>query len=355
MTAQIFSLSVENKIISQLKKVSVAELGLHEVSDVESWLASSKNPLFDRKILWIARQDVGSDDQRSDLVGIADNGDLVVVELKRGMAQPDALIQVLRYAADYKSKTVDELAAIYQNCSTRKIVHGLIVCAESLDDANKKIGDHVSDNGVNQSQICIVVAESFDDKILSICDYIEESNGEATFSIELWQYGVYQDEEKKDEEKKAQHFFVLEQIAPPLTTRDRIEAERENAKSKKWARETVRASFMSSLVDKLKPTAFPLQRVRGETYSGVIKVAGNEIVFQFRRTDKHPQLKIPKQLVHSNSIGEKLPDGCEIETDEGDNLFIKFTKVSPNNSVDNEEFCKQLTSILEFLARSANA
>lgn len=341
MSAQIYSLDTENKTIKQMHKAPVAELGFYEVRDVETWLASSGHYLFGRPILWVARQDVGADDQRSDLVGIADNGDLVIVELKRGKAQPDALMQVLRYAADYKSKTVDELAEIYFGCSKKEGARGLIVRADSLDDANQKIDKHVVGSGVNQGQICIVVAETFDDKILSICDYLEESNGEATFSIELWQYGVY-----KRQESLAEHFFVLEQIAPPLTTRERIEAEREIAKSKKWARDPGRIHFMSSLVENLNGTKFPLLRSRGETYAGTISIADSSVVFQFRRSDQHPWLRIPNELTWPEEHLHELNDKHLKMDSGGDHWWIEFTDITAADLKFEASFVNQLLSVL---------
>ena len=54
----------------------MAALELKETSDLETWLASADARLFGRKVLWIARQDRASDEQRSDLIGVDQTGDL---------------------------------------------------------------------------------------------------------------------------------------------------------------------------------------------------------------------------------------------------------------------------------------
>src|SRR5579862_8193693 len=113
MSTQAYLLDGSAKKLSLLNRKSMSELGFTEPGDLEAWLASCKDRLFAREILWLARQDSPSDDQRSDIVGLADNGDLVVTELKRGMASESALTQVLGYAAEYKLRTPSQLAELY--------------------------------------------------------------------------------------------------------------------------------------------------------------------------------------------------------------------------------------------------
>lgn len=346
MSTQIYSIDKQSKSINLLKRTSAVSLGFQEVRDLETWLASCGDRLFNRAILWLARQDWPADNQRSDLIGLTDEGDLVVVELKRGRALPDAVTQVLAYAAEYQSKTADQLAEIYHIQSQKDGQIALIKRACSLNDANDKIAEHVSEKEINQSQICLVMAEEFDDKILAICDYLENSSGESTFSIELWQYGIY---ERGSDCSESDYFFLLEQVAPPPTVRERVEAEREAAKSRKWARDPGRLQFMARLVQFLSDKRYPLQRSRGETYAGAIEVKEREIIFQFRRGDQHPWLRIPNELTLPDDAQREL-GGPNLKSEAaGDHWWIEFSDVDTANLEFEQAFGERLMTVLDKL------
>ena len=67
-----------------------------------------------------SRQDRPAGDERSDLVGVDQEGKLLVTELKRGELSEDAVIQVLGYAAEYGDYTPDELAELYHSNSLKQ-------------------------------------------------------------------------------------------------------------------------------------------------------------------------------------------------------------------------------------------
>lgn len=350
MSTQIYSLDTSKKSIKLLKRASASSLGFQEVQDLEAWFASCGDLLFNRPILWLARQDWPSDNQRSDLIGLTNEGDLVVVELKRGRALPDALMQVLAYAAEYQSKTADQLATLYADQSQKEGQISLIQRASSLEDANAKIKSHVGEKEINQSQICLVVAEEFDDKILAICDYIENSCGESTFSIELWQYGIYE-----RSTTNVDHFFLLEQVAPPPTVRERVEAEREAAKSRKRPRDPGRLRFMADLVQFLSDKQYRLQRSRGESYAGVIAAKGHEIIFQVRRNDRHPWLRIPNELT-LNEVARTALNASNLKIEAaGDHWYIEFLGIDAAELKFEEAFGERLIAVLEKIEERGTA
>src|SRR5579862_8876141 len=110
MSSQVYHLDTAGKAMSALTSKSMQELGLLETSDLEIWLSGCRSHLFSRNVLWLMRQDRASADQRSDIVGVSDKGDLIIAELKRGTATQDAITQVLAYASEYEPKTPNELA-----------------------------------------------------------------------------------------------------------------------------------------------------------------------------------------------------------------------------------------------------
>lgn len=248
MATSIFFLNTEGKSLRPLAQRTMEDLGLTETRDLETWLASCDESaqLFRRKILWLARQDRVSDDQRTDLVGVADNGDLIIAELKRGTLNEDAVTQALGYAGEYATKTLDELLDLFvKHSSSKPPQEGLVMAVTSIEDVQNRLEKHAgSDTEINENQVILLVGEGFSPKALTICDYLNSSSGEASFLLECWQYMIVEDEDSR-------RYFVLEQIIPPPSMRDVIEEKREAAKHKKRLRDPVRMAFMYAQRDRI--------------------------------------------------------------------------------------------------------
>jgi hypothetical protein len=230
MASMVFSVSSGKDALKAQENVKLAELGLTEPTHLETWLASTGKSVFNRDILWVARQDHPSDGQRSDLVGVAREGDLLIVELKRGSLGSDAITQALSYAAEYASLDADGIADMYQAHSSKDGFSKLAKKASDFDEAHNKLAQHVGENELNETQILILVAEDFYPNALAICDYLNNSLGEATrFSLECWQYSIWRNESRE-------LAFVLEQVLPAQEIRDTIEEKREEFKQRRHSR-----------------------------------------------------------------------------------------------------------------------
>lgn len=88
--------------------------------DLENWLENSPNVLLDEdegSIIWIGRQvsaTVGETGCYPDLIGIDADGDLVMVELKKGKTPREVIAQILEYAAWGSSLDHDDLNKLAQ-------------------------------------------------------------------------------------------------------------------------------------------------------------------------------------------------------------------------------------------------
>jgi hypothetical protein len=137
---------------------------------------------------------------------------------------------------------------------------GLLSKASSLDDAKTRLSSHVgTETEVNEAQIIVLVAEDFSPKALTICDYLNNASGDASFSVECWRYSVFKTEDGLD-------YFALEQILPPPNVRVAIDEKREAAKARKYARDPVRIEFMNGLLAYLNSKSIPASRTRGASY-----------------------------------------------------------------------------------------
>jgi hypothetical protein len=342
MSSTVFSLDLAKKALAPLQRRSMAELGLTEPYDLEAWLSSSSDGLFDRKILWLARQDRPSEEQRSDLIGIDQLGNVLITELKRGELTEDAVTQALAYAAEYASKSADDLAALFAAHSEKAGATGLVAKATSLDDARSQLSAHVgAGTEVNESQILLLLGEDFTAKALAVCDYLNGASGEARFSFECWRYGLFETPQKS-------HYFVLEQILPPPSVRQAIDEKREASKSKKYARDPVRMEFMRELVGYLWSKNISASRSRGQSYECKVRnaawVEDHELLFSVHT--EHPRLILPNELVFDGA-----PQGYELV--EGKNWdgrrTLEFIDVDAQGAKFDTAFGDRLVQVVELL------
>ena len=341
MNSSIFTIDVGQKRLTRLQSKSLAEVGLSEPYDLEAWLASASEGLFGRQILWLARQDRPSGEQRSDLVGVDKLGNLVITELKRGEVAEDAVTQALSYAAEYAGKSATDLAVMFAAHSQKAGTTGLIVKAISPEDAGVRLSNHVGDREINEGQILLLVGEDFSSKALAVCDYLNGASEESSFSIECWRYGLFQ-------AATGANYFVLEQILPPPSIRQEIEEKREASKDRKHARDPVRMDFMRQLLLYLDNKQVSAERNPGQSYECRIKnkewSSDNNVRFSIH--NKNPWLIFPDNLVFQGNLAtfelQKRPssDG---------NQILAFTNMDAGKAKFDEAFAERLIEVVRLL------
>jgi len=100
---------------------------------------------------------------RIDLLAIAPDASLVLIELKRDRSPREVVAQALDYAAWVDTLTTDRIVQIYQRYSK----------GGDLSKAFKeKFGDDLDENALNQSHQIILVAASLDDSTERIINYL---------------------------------------------------------------------------------------------------------------------------------------------------------------------------------------
>lgn len=335
MMTAVFRLNLKSKSLSQIPKRSMAELGLTEPYDLEAWLTSSSSNVFGREVLWIARQDRVCDDQRSDLIGIDQGGDLLITELKRGILDESAITQALGYAAEYSRKTADELAKLFGEHSAKDSSTGLISKALTIEDAQAKLSAHVgTETELNEAQILMLIGEDFTAGALAICDYLNESSGEGTFSFECWKYTVFQ-------EAIDANLFCLEQILPPPSVRQAIDERRQANKAKKYARDPARKDFMYAVMDFLAGKEPGLAtRSRGASYDCSLNRSSWQTIgpVNFSVHHANPRLTVPTGL----AIRDTGDLNVSIESLDGGKSVVKFNGVECTQSKFDDSFGNRL-------------
>ena len=134
--------TVQPGVARPAQQISLAEAGLRERSDLQEWVRENPEILGDGVYIvtfefgaWRARDGRAAD--RLDLLGLDDDGRLVVAELKRGPAPDTVEMQAIKYAAFASRFTPQTLAEAHAAYLSR--VSGEAVSAE---DALARLEEH---------------------------------------------------------------------------------------------------------------------------------------------------------------------------------------------------------------------
>jgi hypothetical protein len=113
----------------------------------------------------IGRQEQTGFGGRIDLLAIAPDGSLVLIELKRNRTPREIVAQALDYAAWVEKLTTDRIAQIYQRFSG----------GGSLDAAfQKRFGTKLDEETLNESHQIVLVAAELDDATERIIQYLND-------------------------------------------------------------------------------------------------------------------------------------------------------------------------------------
>lgn len=165
---------------SNAELVVAEETKLERESYLENWLENSPRGLIpSEKILWIGRQTSTSDDggtMYSDLLGVDIDGNLIIVELKKGRTSRDVVAQLLDYAAWADRLSDEKIQQIAQEYfETRPEVK-----EKTFHDAFKNMFE-IPESGkllsLNQKLRLFVVAEEIPTRVEQVCKFLRDSYG----------------------------------------------------------------------------------------------------------------------------------------------------------------------------------
>ena len=169
----IFRLEEDKLIIAQETNV---ELEKH----LENWLENSPRQTLAREdFLWIDRQPSAQDEEGTifpDLLGVDSEGNLVIIEFKRGKTPRSVVAQLLEYAAwanELSSEQIHETAEAY--FETRDEFRG-----RTFPDVFREVFEIPETDELppfNQQLRMFVVAEEIAPRIASVCRFLRASYG----------------------------------------------------------------------------------------------------------------------------------------------------------------------------------
>lgn len=111
----------------------------------------------------IGRQEITSHGGRVDLLAIAPDGSLVLIELKRNRTPREIIAQALDYASWVEQLTPEKIAQVYHRFSN----------GGTLDEAfQRRFGTDLDEEALNQSHQIIIVAAELDNSTERIISYL---------------------------------------------------------------------------------------------------------------------------------------------------------------------------------------
>lgn len=131
---------------------------------LERMIVSAPGLVSDEWML-IGRQEDTGFGGRIDLLAVAPDGSLVLIELKRNRTPREVVAQALDYAGWVENLKADDIAAVYARFAPGR---GL------ADDFHKRFGQGLDDDTLNQSHQIIIVAASLDDSSERIVAYLNQ-------------------------------------------------------------------------------------------------------------------------------------------------------------------------------------
>lgn len=159
---------------SQLVEVPAGNLDLEE--RLEDWIYADP-ALLGMDLLMIGRQVISPHGGRIDLLGLDEDGNTVVLELKRRRTPREVVAQVLDYASWVRDLSYDDLDLICQKHQNA-----------DLSAAFWQRFDHSLPQTVNDDHQLVIVASELDDSSERIVTYLSEERG---LAINVVFFNVY--------------------------------------------------------------------------------------------------------------------------------------------------------------------
>lgn len=181
---------IDNKKVKKLEMVTFSEIGMQE-SDIEEILRCNIEILCDdedeESMLIVGRQVENEKRGRSDLTAVDNNGNMVLIEVKRDRRDIESRreafeFQAIRYAASYATiespdELVEKVYVPYIEKYRSEFEHGDLT---SYEFASRKLNDFLRANdclnNFNNKQRIILVASDYDEQTLSAVAWLNSND-----------------------------------------------------------------------------------------------------------------------------------------------------------------------------------
>ena len=169
------------KVAAQPERLAESSLAKEQL--LEEMIVAAPQVLSEEWML-IGRQEDTGFGGRIDLLAVAPDGTLVLIELKRDRTPREVVAQAIDYASWVEKLQAEDIAAIYDRFAPG---HSL------AQDFRQRFGQDLDEDTLNQSHQIIVVAASLDDSTERIVAYLSERD--ISINVLCFQFFMHGDEQ----------------------------------------------------------------------------------------------------------------------------------------------------------------
>lgn len=184
------------------KPAPLAEATLVSEQLLEDMIVASPSILHDQWMIIGRQRDTGFGG-RIDLLAIAPDGALVLIELKRDRSPREVVAQALDYAAYVEQLEAEDIVAIYQKFLPGRDLaadfqarfgtaldeealnasHQIVVVASSLDESSTRIVKYLNDRDIAINVLCFQVFANGDERFLSRAWLLDPAETQANATV----------------------------------------------------------------------------------------------------------------------------------------------------------------------------
>lgn len=169
----------KNELV-QLEKTAFSTEKLMELQNIEPWIRKNPSILSESEeedIIIIGEQKKNSTGKRLDLMGVDKFGNIIIIELKRDVAEKMTEFQAITYVSSYVNTTFDKAYKIYaEYLEKNKVELGLPDTTNFFKEAENILGNFCTPINItedfNKNQRIILVAGEFSEDLLSAVTWL---------------------------------------------------------------------------------------------------------------------------------------------------------------------------------------
>ncbi|MDA1348272.1 MAG: endonuclease NucS [Chloroflexi bacterium] len=167
---RLFKVYPSEKSAQRVSEIDFAQLGLRERRDIQEWIAATPSILGD-DLLIIAKEFSGFDgtNERADLVAVDQDGNVVVIELKRDDTGADVHWQAIKYASYFQRATADDIVGMLAAYAKVSEDEAVTLLTSHID------ADDLSD--LNRDQRIILASHRFAPEVTSAVVWLNQKTG----------------------------------------------------------------------------------------------------------------------------------------------------------------------------------
>lgn len=175
-TNNLYRIITDNKTLKSIKEIEFSDFNFKERYDIQEWVESNPN-ILGENLLIISKDLTFFNDtkERPDLIAIDENGNIVIIELKRDDSGLNLEWQAIKYASYLSKFTVNDIFNLYEKYLTKYNKDSEIEI--TLPSIKQKILEFIDEDtfdDINKKQRLILVSHRFAKEVTSAVNWLIE-------------------------------------------------------------------------------------------------------------------------------------------------------------------------------------